>query len=456
MTAMRTRLLRLVSETTTHPDRTVLIAILVASVARLAYVTYLGDDLGGPDSNIYHAAGSDFARRGFFSDRIAGMPFWGPGYPLLVAAHYAIFGDHPYTVKLTQIVMVAGLTWVLYVLARAVFGTKTAILAGVGLSASLVWLGVPHSLMYEGWLALVLVSTVWLLIRFDETLDLYRPVAAGLLLGFGATLQNKMLSLVPLLLIWMLWSSRRRARRVVASLVLVAAVVAVVFPFVLRHQVVYGEPILLSAKNSATFVYGIAPDTNGGANNTSNDTSIYCPGVHVFSTSDYIATDRALFSCAIELFRSDPAHFLELLPAKFGRFWSTYSGPWSHLNNFRQPFDFRAAVPERIKSSAAWRTFDEVVSMAWIMAGFFLMFAGARRVLRNHGFRCLAILGLPIVWLVASHLVTFGDPRFRIPILPLIWMLQAGGVVAVVESIPFRADRSIDRGPGTASLRSAH
>src|SRR2546423_10176372 len=185
-------------------DRAVLVGLGVATGARLAYVTALGDRLGGPDWPAYDGAAWDIARHGLVSPA-AGLPFWPPGYPFLIAVHYRVFGHHPYAVKVTQVVMIAGLTWLTYRLAARLVTPRAALLTGLGMSASLAWLGLAHPLMYEPWLALFFVAATLFLLDG-------RWWAAGLMIGLACAFQNKVITLVPVLAIWM-GASGKNSRR---------------------------------------------------------------------------------------------------------------------------------------------------------------------------------------------------------------------------------------------------
>ena len=105
-----------------HPDRAVLLALGVATVFRLVYVARIGNHLAGPDALTYDTAAREFVRHGLLWPHVAGLPEWSPGYPLLLALHYAVVGRHPFTVALTQTAMIAGLTWLTYRLDSVRYG----------------------------------------------------------------------------------------------------------------------------------------------------------------------------------------------------------------------------------------------------------------------------------------------------------------------------------------------
>jgi Dolichyl-phosphate-mannose-protein mannosyltransferase len=414
-----------------HSDRTVAAALGGATLARLVYVAYLGDDLGGPDSDTYDAAAVDFARHGLLSHEVTGMPFYSPGYPLVVAAHYELLGPHPFAVKLTQVALVAALTWVTYRLADRVLGPRVALVTGLGMSVSLAWLALPHPLMYEPWLALLVTAALLLLVT-EGPRDGLRLLSTGALFGLACAFQAKFLLLLLLLPV-VAALSRPPGRRLAASLALVAGAALVVAPFTLRNLAVYDEPVPVATKGGAELVYGNNPDATGGMENQPTRLP-WCDGLNSYDRSTYLATGGRMTRCAIRLALENPGHEIEILPTKLWRFWATFIGPWEERNNWRHELDVRNALPTSIRRSGPFETADVVLSAAWMTAALLLLGFGGVLAVRRAGSRGRLLL-LPILWLTAVHLATFGDPRFRIPILPLVWMLQATALVAVAERV---------------------
>lgn len=411
-----------------RPDRAVLGALVVASVARLVYVGYLGDDLGGPDSNNYDAAAWDLARRGLLADDVSALPFWAPGYPILVAGHYAVFGHHPLAVQVTQVAAIALLTWLAYRLAVRAFGGRTGLLVGLGMSASLAWLALPHPLMYEPWVALFLVGALLLLLRHDAERRPWDLAGAGLLLGAACAFQAKFVTLVPFLALWLVLGRGEAGMRWRGAAVLAAAAAAVVAVVVARNQAVYGEPILVSVSNGANLLYGNHPSARGGLDGALRPPP--CRGAQPFATDNFVRTDARLARCALREALAHPGHTLALLPRKLVRLWAPYAGRWRSSSNWRHPFDPAEAVPDGVRGSGPFRALHAVGTVAWGLGSFALALLGAAVGLRQAP-RAAWVVLIPILWLSAVHLATFGDPRFRVPVLPLVLALQCVAVVAL-------------------------
>ena len=87
----------------------------------------------------------------------------------------------------------------------------------------------------------------------------------------------------------------------------------------------------------------------------------------------------------------------------------------------------------RVRSSHWFHRLDVAASLTWIGSRFALLVLGTVVVTRQRGARVVSLAVLPITWLLATHLLTFGDARFRIPVLPLDWTFEAAGIVTFLE-----------------------
>ena len=399
---------------------------MVASLCRIAYVTYLGDDIGGPDGDTYDQGGWDLATGGWLSDDVTGLPYWPPGYPILVGVHYALGGRHPYLVKLTQIVVIALATWLAFRIAERLSAGPVSLLVGVGMSISLVWLGLAHPLMYETWQALLLLVAIWCLLRAAPGWHPLSYVGAGAALGTAAVFQDKFLTLVVVLVGWILWVEKPWRRKLMAGLIVVSVAAVPIAGFALRNEAVYGTTIVLATNHGINVAIGTGPSATGGYVAAPELPETCRSVVHGRSRA---AQDRALTTCSLRAIATEPIRFISLVPAKLARLWSPFTGPRFESVNWSHPFDPWRLLPEPLASSA----FVVAIYALWGATGASLFVLGVLWWWRRIDRPSLALLLLPIVWLMVVHVVTFGDPRFRIPVLPLIWIFQAGGIWQAIE-----------------------
>lgn len=424
---------------TRDPRRTAVVAIALSSLVRLVYVTYLGDDIGGPDGDTYDSGGWDFATGGLLEDEVTGLPYWPPGYPMLVGAHYALFGHHPYVVKLSQVVAIALLSWLVFRVADRIAGAEVGVVAVIGMSVSFAWIALSHPLMYEPWLALFLAAALWWSLRALDTARSKYWVGVGASLGLATAMSDKFLSLVVLLSLWLLVSRPRSRTRLAGGVVVLVLAGSIVALLAGRNVLVYGEPIVLANNHGINLVIGSGPSATGGyvpAPRLPDG----CPADAVPVSSP--ADDRALTACSVRYIASDPGRFVGLMPSRMLRFWAPFVGPHFEPSDWQHFFDYRAALPEGLRTSGSFGSLEVILSAAWATGGLLLALLGAFILRESAGREEFVLLILPIAWLIAVHLVTFGDPRFRVPILPFLWMLQAVALVRFLAPAPLRDQTS--------------
>jgi hypothetical protein len=137
-----------------------------------------------------------------------------------------------------------------------------------------------------------------------------------------------------------------------------------------------------------------------------------------------------------------PRSGVELVAQKAYRFWRPFVGPYE--NNWSHPFDVRRVLPDAATGASWFHAADVVATGAWMLGALALFTLGAVTAWRRAA-KPASLALLVIAWLFLTHLVTFADPRFRIPVLPLIVLFQALGAVVVVRRVWPIAARAISR-----------
>lgn len=166
-----------------------LVAVLLVGVAlRVGLACWVGatnpETLLQPDSTGYHQLGLNLLRHGAFS-RSPGPPFElevfrTPGYPAFLALLYLLFGTGPLPVVLAQ-ALLAGLTGLLaFLVGRRLFSAETGTLAALLSGADMAGIASANAVMSEVLFGLLLVLSVWLVLRGLAR----RPGGSELLAGF--------------------------------------------------------------------------------------------------------------------------------------------------------------------------------------------------------------------------------------------------------------------------------
>ncbi len=122
-----------------------------------------------PDSASYHSLAVNILNHGVFS-RVSGPPFVyesfrTPGYPLLLSATYALFGDSALPALVLQAVIATGTVALTWLLGRKLFDSRVGAWAAILLSLDLASVCSCQTLTSETAFALLVLMAVWLLVR---------------------------------------------------------------------------------------------------------------------------------------------------------------------------------------------------------------------------------------------------------------------------------------------------
>jgi 4-amino-4-deoxy-L-arabinose transferase-like glycosyltransferase len=155
-------------------DRAALVAVLAFSFLTklgLALLVWFRNRAAvwHPDSASYHYLALNMFRHGLFS-RSSGPPyvyeaFRTPGYPLVLAAVYPLFGDSALPVIVLQAVMATGAVALTWFLGRRLFDSRVGTWAAVLLTLDVASICSGQMLMSETTFTLLVLTAVWLLVR---------------------------------------------------------------------------------------------------------------------------------------------------------------------------------------------------------------------------------------------------------------------------------------------------
>ena len=274
------------------------------------------------DAAIYNAQGVSINQGLGFRPIYGGVSAqWPPGYGVLLAGVYFVFGLHPVAGELTNAVFGALTVVLLVVLVERLFDRRTAALAGL-------WLAVmPGPIMWTDMLVTETVFTflfvaLFVLFAFGPrspgtaALSTRRQVlwlvAVGIVIGVGANVRGEAVTwgLLPIVYFW-----RAVPWRTLIARVAVIGVVAVacLTPWMIRNAVRMGALVPTGTNASHTLWAGHNPAATGG--------QTYPPDEY-FDQFTQTAPERELESAAalrrdaIEYAVNHPLNELKLIPLK--------------------------------------------------------------------------------------------------------------------------------------------
>lgn len=179
-----------------------------------------------------------------------------PGYPLLLALIFKLFGDSNTPWRLAQLLMDALTAASIFLLARELLPISAAFIAGMLIAVSPQLAHTSLVLLPESLSVLPVVWAVFLIVRSFKSPNLFLTAAAGVLIGCSCWLRPNALLLSPFLGLFIFLLFPRRPWNHAAALVL--GTLAVIAPITLRNVVVFHTVTPLSLGVGVTLCEGIA------------------------------------------------------------------------------------------------------------------------------------------------------------------------------------------------------
>ena len=280
--------------------------------------------------------------------------------------------------------MLLGMAWMGFALTRR-FGewTSTITFAAIALSPSLLWFSLVIG--YEillGFLLTLAFSALWL------GWWPRRPAVGGALAGLSVSLalvvQFKSIVVVPVLLVL----AYRLGWRAVAGFV--AAIAVPIGLWMIRSAIAVGSPAPWSTNGPVNIWIGNNPQATGGYMDP--------PTIPARWGSDYT-------QAALRWMDEEPRAFMELLGVKIMRLF---------LPNV--PIDYHVDVPAWMDTSLVVLSWA-VSSMVALTFGLFIASVVWRL---DSPVRFLLPMAVYVLLLVAANLPFIAEPRFRVPVEPLL------------------------------------
>lgn len=330
-----------------------------------------------------------------------------PGYPFVLAAVYAVFGESDAAVQIFQAACDALAAALVFLIAAELltFGVGVAAGALAAVAPQFCW----NSLMLlpDTLAVLPLLGAVWLLVRARAGRPLLKALGAGVLVGLSCWLRANALLLAPFMALVAVPFLFAKGMRVRPALALLAGALLAVAPLTIRNAVVYGHFIPVSLGAGQTLVEGVAdydperrfglPDTDveltrmeaAEAGRPEYAASLFTP--------DGIERDRRRTRRALAVIGQNPVWFAGVMLRRAG----------SMLRLERTPLSSNAPVSEGL--TRAPRIVVRAVQKLFITAVFLpLYLLGLVLLLRARRTRELAVLlAVPLYFLcVQSSLHT--------------------------------------------------
>lgn len=356
--------------------------------------------------------------------------YWAVGAAAVYAGSYMVFGFGHVAVVVPNLISSLLVVWGLWDLGRRWFGTRA------GWIAALLFALWPMAIQFTTILASELhfmALTLLGLMAWDRAHPLRSrkfwlwSLAAGLAFA-GATYMRPIALLVPglLALAVLLKTPRDSFGPILRAFVITIVIFAAVAPWSARNERLFGEPVFMSTNFWANFWMGNHPGTDG----------VYKPLPP--ETDDMTEIERSdyLKELSLRHLREDPAGFVVRTGWKALKLHSreTIGVGWN--DKF---------LRERVGGTGV--LVAKLISTGWWYAMLAAAFWGIVTLVRRGGY--WATLLAPPVWLwgyyAGVHAVIVVGDRYHMPSIPMIALLAALGIAALVPGGQPDADRITPR-----------
>lgn len=393
-----------------HPG--LALALSVAAATRLLWLMAM-PPRPVADAAYYHQHAADLAAGLGFRHPASGEPtaFLPPGYSMLLAGPYRLFGATPEVAAYGNIGLALVAVVAVYFLALRLYGPIVAS------AAALVIAAMPALVLYTNavhadHLVLALAAVLaWLAVVPRGELTLRRAALCGLVVGLAVLTKPATLLLLPALAVsWRFSVPMKQSLRLTA----VAAIAAflVVSPWVIRNMVQLGTPAI-ATNGGVNLWIGHNPDAYGSWMGWRDEEWLY--------PINEVEKDAQYRNDAIRYAAMNP---LDTVGRALWKLDHTFYQGFAYVEHFSLA-DIEDPIIGKLDINAA-RAWNEWL-FRFLVVGALLSLP---EIIRSRD-RSIALLPL-LVALLLPVVLFFGMDRFHVPLLPLLAVLSAGFIVRVI------------------------
>lgn len=370
-----------------------------------------------------------------------------PAYPFFLAGVYYLFGGSYLAARIVQMALGLVNGILAYLLGRRLFGSATGLIFAALMSCYGAFIYFEGELLEPVLLVTFGLALFYVLSLWSDRFTLGRGLVGGVLFGLFALVRANILLFAPILLGWSWWVARRRRdhrRLTPVALGFAAGIAVMIAPVTIRNWIVAKDFVLITSNigislytgnhEGANGRYTIIPDLKelgAGDNWTCFDYPKMVRGVEkkLGRKVKHSEVSSYFVERAMQFIRTHPARALKLVAIKAALFW----GPEEVGSN---------KVVELEKANSATLRHLPGFPLPLALASFgVLQFLFARRSrgerdeppssAAERQFEVSILLILFILTYFGSYLPFFVVGRYRMPVVPFLFLFGAYGLYRV-------------------------
>jgi 4-amino-4-deoxy-L-arabinose transferase-like glycosyltransferase len=404
--------------------------VAVGATLRIVWALKTQEPVELRDPSLYLILGDQVAHgEGFSYPGTDGgvTAYYPPGYPLMLGTLIWLAGLWPSEVSSFGIAVTANVVLSVATIGLVFALGRRLVDARVGMVAAAIFALWPNLIFHSG---IVLTETLFLFLfvlmllvalptpELARRPEVWRLIAVGALFGAAGLVRPVSFVIAPLFLL--LWWPDGVVRAVRNVAIVGLTTVALIVPWTIRNAVTMDSPILLSANFGDNFCIGNNPDATGGY-----ALPDYCfRGLDEGERPEFeVDRQSETMDRAWRWLRENPGDALGLVPDR-----ARYTLRDDH-DGLEVASDFGAHpivaddTEDTLGQVADW-FYYAVVAAATVG----LAISALRGAWRDRRW-LVFVLAAPVQ--LISPLVTFGEPRFKMPIYPALAVVAAVGIVGL-------------------------
>ena len=309
----------------------------------------------------------------------------------------------------------------------------------IGLLSAAIFAIIPSRLIYtsalmseESFVTLVLLALIFLVLGIRrQDLMWLTAIGFGLAVAFSAFIRPLGIILLPLPLLLIATKVLRPGTVFVHLAVSSLVALVVLLPWTLRNHQEIGGWNLVSNNGGINLWIGchLGPDGDLAANGRWRD---WWSGIapRSLNTADERANDREAQRLALECMRKEPIEFARLSLVK-GVY--TFQEDWTYVGKWALNYDLPESDDISIVSDDTEDALKYLSNSVYFVLLPLAAVGAVTTLLAPSLYR--GILGASFAVLAVVPLVFFGEPRFHVPLFPMMSIWAAEGIVIIYNGI---------------------
>ncbi len=399
-----------------------IIPLALATLFRVIYWLQVKEDAWflapGTDSEFYLHWANDILH----GQASSYFPFpRAPLYAYLLAGIQAIFGNHWLIPRLLNLFADLGTIILLFKLGKRLKSDSTGFIAALiwAISGSVIYFS--GEILMTSLACLLFTAFLYSILSMSDKPSLTCAVFSAVWLTLLCMLRPNFLLFVPLNVLFFVWlkmahklPSKTTAIYIILHL---SAILLILSPVTIANYRAADELLAVSAQGGVNFYIGNVRGASGwsselpGAGSTwDEENARRIASEHAGRKLSHAASSTEFWKMGLEEILTDPLAWVKLMGKKTLLYLSILE-----IGNNRP-------------LSLAWNSSGVLNILRWLSLGFFLPFAMIGWI-QNRKLRNFNIMAIYAILFSASILIFFINSRYRLPLLPVLSIFAASGVV---------------------------